>query len=150
MFEQSRKLKLQFVGKEHPSYARSLNNVAGVLENQGEYGNALELYEESRALRARLLGEDHPDHGYSLYNLGHLNSKLRNWPAAMQQLKHCIRIWAKIFPAKYPKLVSARRLLAEAQKAVNVIHRKEIDSDKLRKKKKDDRQRKKDQRRRKK
>ena len=57
------------LGKEHPDTALSLNNLAVLLEAQGDYAAARPLYERALAIRKRVLGEGHPDTATSLNNL---------------------------------------------------------------------------------
>jgi len=38
------------LGKQHPSYATTLNNMAGCYRSKGEYDRALGLYEECRVV----------------------------------------------------------------------------------------------------
>ena len=38
------------VGKDHPSYAVTINNMASVYQKKGEYDRALEMYEEARVV----------------------------------------------------------------------------------------------------
>ena len=57
---------------DHPSVATSLNNLAGLYDNQGRYSEAEPLYIDALALRKRLLGDDHPAVASSLNNLAGL------------------------------------------------------------------------------
>jgi CHAT domain-containing protein/tetratricopeptide (TPR) repeat protein len=61
--------RAKLLGEAHPSYATSLNNLAALYQDLGEYGKALPLHEQARDLRKRLLGEDHPLYALSLSNL---------------------------------------------------------------------------------
>src|SRR5262245_13214251 len=56
-------------GQNHPDYADSLNNLAGLYESKGDYARAEPLYLEARDLCRKLLGENHPDFAASLNNL---------------------------------------------------------------------------------
>ncbi|CAN0540423.1 unnamed protein product, partial [Ectocarpus sp. 12 AP-2014] len=48
-------------GADHPEVATTLNNLAGLLETQGEYTAAETLYERSLAIQEAALGPEHPD-----------------------------------------------------------------------------------------
>ncbi|MBT8419426.1 MAG: CHAT domain-containing protein, partial [Gammaproteobacteria bacterium] len=50
----------------------SLNNLAGLYDSQGRYGEAESLYERALAARERVLGKDHPDTLTSLNSLAFL------------------------------------------------------------------------------
>ena len=60
------------LGERHPDYAKSLNNLAMLLEAQGDYAGARPLYEKALAIRKEVLGERHPDYAKSLNNLAML------------------------------------------------------------------------------
>ena len=59
----------QNVGSDHPDVATSLNNLAFLYENQGDYAKAEPLYKRSLAIREKTLGLYHPDVGQSQNNL---------------------------------------------------------------------------------
>ena len=59
------------MARRHPAYALSLNNLAALLERQGDrYAAARPLYERALAIRKDVLGERHPDYAASLSMLG--------------------------------------------------------------------------------
>jgi CHAT domain-containing protein len=60
------------LGPDHPDVAGSLNNLAGLYKDQGEYTQAEPLYKRSLAIREKSLGPDNPDVAASLNNLGGL------------------------------------------------------------------------------
>ncbi len=62
-------IRKEVLGKHHPDYASSLNNLAGVFESQGDYAAARLLYEMALAIMKEVLGERHPDYASSLNNL---------------------------------------------------------------------------------
>ena len=57
------------LGPEHPDTAMSLNNLAGLLQAQGDLAGARPLYERALAIREKVLGPEHPDTAMSLNNL---------------------------------------------------------------------------------
>src|SRR5207302_1473056 len=62
----------------HPDYATSLNNLACVCDDQGNFAKAEPLYVEALAIRKQALGEKHPDYAPSLNNLAHRYAAQRN------------------------------------------------------------------------
>ncbi|MBI4797980.1 MAG: tetratricopeptide repeat protein [Desulfarculus sp.] len=56
-------------GKEHPEYATTLNNLAGVLEDQGKLEEAEELYRQAMAIGEKTIGKEHPNYATLLNNL---------------------------------------------------------------------------------
>jgi len=57
------------LGAEHPATAQSLNNLAGVLKDQGRYGEAEPLYRRALAIHEKGLDAEHPDTATALWYL---------------------------------------------------------------------------------
>ena len=57
------------LGPDHPDVAASLNNLAGLYQDQRRYGDAEPLYKRSLAILEKAFGPDHPDVAESLNNL---------------------------------------------------------------------------------
>jgi Flp pilus assembly protein TadD len=49
------------IGPEHPHTATSLNNLALLLDAQGDYAAARPLYARALAIREQMLGPEHPN-----------------------------------------------------------------------------------------
>ncbi len=60
------------MGREHPDYAASLQNLAVLYKNMGQYEKAEPLYLESKAIREKALGRENPAYAESLQNLAGL------------------------------------------------------------------------------
>ena len=60
------------LGPEHPNVATSLNNLAGLYEDQGKYAEAEPLYRRALAIQENALGPMHPHLAKSLNNLAGL------------------------------------------------------------------------------
>ena len=60
------------LGKEHPDTLSSVNNLAALLQNRGDYDNAEPLYRRALEARERTLGKEHPDTLSSVNNLAAL------------------------------------------------------------------------------
>jgi len=63
-------------GPNHPDTATSLNNLAGLLCDQGDLEGARRLYERTLAIREARLGADHPDTVRSRENLAAVVAEL--------------------------------------------------------------------------
>src|SRR5258706_244548 len=59
-------------GAEHPYYAVALNRLGIVVQAQGKYTEAEELFKRALAIREKALGANHSDVGQSLHNLAYL------------------------------------------------------------------------------
>jgi tetratricopeptide (TPR) repeat protein len=65
------------LGPEHPNAAKSLNNLAGLYYNQGQYAKAEPLYQRTLAIGEKALGPEHPDVATRLNNLALLYFSFR-------------------------------------------------------------------------
>ena len=59
-------------GPEHPATGTRLNNLAGLLEAQGDYAQAEPLFRRALAIAEKAQGPAHPETGRSLNNLAGL------------------------------------------------------------------------------
>ena len=60
------------LGPDHPDVANSLNNLAILYMDMGQYAKAEPLYQRSLKISEAKLGPDHPDVADSLNNLANL------------------------------------------------------------------------------
>ena len=65
-------MRRRLLGNEHADVAKSLNNLAIVLYEKGDFAEAEALHREALAMRRRLLGNEHPDVATSLNNLANM------------------------------------------------------------------------------
>ena len=63
-------LRRELWGEEHLEVARSLNNLAQLLCQQGKYGGAVDVGSQALAMRRKLLGNEHREVADSLRTLG--------------------------------------------------------------------------------
>ncbi|MFZ1516100.1 MAG: tetratricopeptide repeat protein [Saprospiraceae bacterium] len=70
------------LGREHPDYANTLNNLAIIYKDMGNYEQAETYYLQSKEIREKTLGREHPDYASSLYNLANLYLDLGNYEKA--------------------------------------------------------------------
>ena len=76
------KLHETIFGKEHPSYAMSLHNLAAVYIETGRHSEAEALDLEAARIRKTALGEKHPDYLGSLNSLANLFYETGDWRRA--------------------------------------------------------------------
>ena len=60
------------MGQNIPTRRPSLNNLAVLYQDMGEYAKAEPLYQEALRIRQKVLGPEHPDTAQSLNNLAAL------------------------------------------------------------------------------
>ena len=57
LYEQCREIQETALGKQHPSYATTLSNMAECIQSQGQYSEALELLEQCRQILETTVGK---------------------------------------------------------------------------------------------
>jgi hypothetical protein len=58
----------ELLGEKHPDTLLTLSNLAGVLDDQGEYEHAEEMHRQVLGLRETVLGKEHPGTSGSINN----------------------------------------------------------------------------------
>jgi tetratricopeptide (TPR) repeat protein len=92
VLEQARE-RLQPSANRHPDVAKSLNNLAALYYNQGQYAKAKPLYQRALAIWEEALGPEHPALAKALENYAHLLRKMRRREEAarLEALARAIR-----------------------------------------------------------
>ncbi|MBK8703669.1 MAG: tetratricopeptide repeat protein [Saprospiraceae bacterium] len=70
------------MGKDNLDYAWTVNNLANVYLERGEYKKAEQLHIEVKAIREKLLGKESVDYASTLHNLGLLYYQMSNFQKA--------------------------------------------------------------------
>jgi tetratricopeptide (TPR) repeat protein len=78
------------LGRDHPSVATSLNNLAFLFARQGRYRDAEVLYQRSLAIRENAFGRDHPDVAQSQNNLAEFYLHQARYADALPIIKRTI------------------------------------------------------------
>jgi CHAT domain-containing protein/tetratricopeptide (TPR) repeat protein len=102
LFEQALAIKKAVLGRDHPSTARGLNNLAVLLDEQGDYAAARPLYEQALAIRKAALGERHPDTATSLDNLAELLEAQGDYAGARPLLEQALAIRRAALGERHP------------------------------------------------
>ena len=79
---QARDIREKVLGKEHSSYAVSLNNLAVLYESMGDYTKAESLFLQARDIAKEVLGEEHPHYATCLNNLALLYGAMGDYAKA--------------------------------------------------------------------
>ena len=81
LFERALAIYDKALGPEHPDTATGLNNLAVLLQVQGDLAAARPLYERALAIRENALGPEHPDTAIVRKNLANLFPHGTGWEA---------------------------------------------------------------------
>jgi tetratricopeptide (TPR) repeat protein len=95
LYERALALKEKAFGPDHPDTALGLNNLALLLQDQGDLAGARALHERALAIREKALGPDHPDTAESLNNLALVLQAQRDLPAARPLFERALSIYEK-------------------------------------------------------
>ena len=90
------------LGPEHPDTATSLNNLAELYQDMGEYAKAEPLLQEALRIRQKVLGSEHPDTATSLNNLAELYRVFGEYAKAEPLYQEGLRIRQKVFGPENP------------------------------------------------
>ena len=84
------------LGKEHPEYARSLNNLALIYYHLGEYGKAVELNLECLSVMENIFGPGHHSYALILSNIAQAYSSLGDYDKALDYYEKALAIREEI------------------------------------------------------
>lgn len=99
-------------GKEHPSEAALLNNLAELLQDQGKYAEAELLCKRALAILEKLLGTDHPSVATSLNNIAGLLQLQGNYLEAEPLYRRSLEIVEKSMGNEHPAVATSLNNLA--------------------------------------
>ncbi len=84
------------MGPDEPDTAVTLNNLASLLRDKGNYAEAEPLYRRGLAIREKALGPDEPDTAIALNNLALLLHQKGNYAGA-EPTRYCFSLNAFVF-----------------------------------------------------
>lgn len=105
-------VRKEVLGNKNLDYVNSLNNLANLYREMGNYAAALTLYKEALAIRKEVLGEKHPDYALSLNNLAVSCHQMGNYAAALPLYKEALAINKEVLGEKHPEYASSLNNLA--------------------------------------
>ena len=102
----------EVLGEKHPEYARSLNNLAVLYNDMGDYAKAEPLYRQALAIRKEVLGEKHPEYAQSLNNLAGLYENMGDYAKAEPLYRQALAIRREVLGEKHPDYAQSLNNLA--------------------------------------
>jgi tetratricopeptide (TPR) repeat protein len=112
LYQRALALKERTFGNDHPETALSLNDLALLLQDQGDLAGARQLQERALAIREQTRGRDHPDTAESLNNLALLLKAQGELAAARPPAERALAIYEKVFGEEHPSTATALNNLA--------------------------------------
>jgi len=111
-FKRALELSEKSLGAEHPDVATDLNNLAGLYDAQGRYGEAEPLYQRALRIWEKTLGTEHPDVAMVLDNLAGLYDAQSRYREAEPLHQRSLRIREKVLGAEHPDTATSLSNLA--------------------------------------
>ena len=102
-------------GKEHPSTLTSVNNLAGLLQDQGDHKAAEELHRRALEGREKVLGKEHPDTLMSVWCLAALMEDAGQRSEAMLLYERAMTDFGAALGSEHPTTVRCERSLRRLQ-----------------------------------
>jgi tetratricopeptide (TPR) repeat protein len=112
LYERSLAIREKALGPEHPTVAKSLNNLAALYDSQGQYGKAEPLYQRSLGVSEKALGPEHPDVATSLNNLAELYYVQGQYAKAEPLFQRSLAIREKAPGPEHPTVANSLNNLA--------------------------------------
>jgi CHAT domain-containing protein len=111
-------IREQLLSANHPDVATSLNNLAELYSDMGNYSEAEPLYQRSLAIREQALGRDHPHVAQSLNNLAELYRAMGNYSEAEPLYQRSLAIREQVFGSDHPHVATSLNNLAGLYKSM--------------------------------
>jgi len=116
-FERAVTIRQRALGSEHPDTAESLNDLAILLQFQGDLSGAQPLLERALAIREKALGPEHPDFAESLGNLGLLFYDQGDFASARPLFDRALAIRERALGPEHPTTAYSIIYLADLLQA---------------------------------
>jgi tetratricopeptide (TPR) repeat protein/CHAT domain-containing protein len=105
-------------GAQHPLFAASLNNLAGLYRAMGEHAAALPLARQALEATRAALGEAHPNFAISLDNLALLYQAMGDHAAALPLARQALEVRRAALGEAHPSFATSLNNLAELYQAM--------------------------------
>jgi tetratricopeptide (TPR) repeat protein len=118
LLEQAMAIRRETLGERHPSYATSLNNLAGLYGAMGRHAEAQPLYLQATEISRTALGERHPDYATSLNNLAELYRAMGRYAEAQPLYLQATAIRREALGERHPDYADSLNNLALLYRAM--------------------------------
>jgi CHAT domain-containing protein/tetratricopeptide (TPR) repeat protein len=110
--QQALAIRREILTENHPFYALSLDNLALLYKEMGDYRKALPLSEQARDLRHKLLTENHPAYAQSINNLATLYQAMGDYAKALPLFEQARDLRKKLLTENHPDYATSLNNLA--------------------------------------
>jgi tetratricopeptide (TPR) repeat protein len=112
LYRRALEARERVLGPEHPDTVASVNNLAVLLNSQGDYAAAEPLSRRALEARERVLGPEHPDILNSVNNLAYLLYRKGDYTAAEPLYRRALEARERVLGPDHPDRVAAVNNLA--------------------------------------
>jgi len=113
LFREARDVYGQLLGLQHPVYAASLNNLAGLYERMGEYARAESLYRQALQILKSVPGRNHPHYAIALNNLAVVYREMGDYDRAESLFEEAIELEKSVLGAHHRQYARSLNNLAQ-------------------------------------
>ncbi len=117
LYQRAITIKEKAMGREHPSVAATLNNLAELYRAQGKYEDAEPIYKRSLTINEKALGPEHPSVAATLNNLAELYRAQCKYEDAEPLYIRSLGIKGKALGPEHPSVAATLNNLAELYRA---------------------------------
>ena len=107
------------LGPDHPDTLATVNNLAGVLNDQGEHAEAEKMYRDVLAVQRRVLGPEHPSTLMTGNNLAVTLDCLGKYAEAAAMLREVLDVERRVLGPEHPKTVATAANLDDCTRAAS-------------------------------
>jgi tetratricopeptide (TPR) repeat protein len=112
LFERALAIREKALGPDHTDTGATVNNLAGLLQDQGDLAAARPLYERALAICEKALGPEHPNTAASLNNLANLLRAQGDLVPARPLYERALAIHEKALGPEHPDTAASLNNLA--------------------------------------
>jgi tetratricopeptide (TPR) repeat protein len=112
LFRDALAIREKTLGPEHSDTATSLNNLANLLRDQGDFAGARSLHERALAIREKVLGPEHSDTATSLNNLAMILKAQGDFAQARPLFERALNIYERALGLEHPAAALSLNQLA--------------------------------------
>lgn len=99
------------LGKDHPAYAISLNNLALIYRSMSRYADAEALLLEAKRIQEKVVGKDHSDYAFPVDALGNVYEDMGEFEKAEAMYLESRKIWEQRFGKEHPDYIFSQFIL---------------------------------------
>lgn len=105
-YRAAQSIRIQVLGKDHPSLANILNNIGSVYDKQGEYEEAMKCYKKALVYEEKYYGREHPQVATTYNNIGLVFCNEGNFEKALEYYEKARVIEEKLCGQDHPDIAT--------------------------------------------